>query len=385
MFKDIVTIIKKECARFFKDKRTAFMAILFPGLLIYALYSIMGTGMSDMTSIPEDYTFPCYVQNLPESFAPAMDLLGFNVTQTNDIAYAKQQVANKKSDLVVVFPADFDAQIAQAAEGVDVPNIQVYYNGDRNQSYLAYERFTEQANLFEDMYANVLDINKNVSDFDLANGTSFIMSMMPMLVIMLLFSGCQSIAPESIAGEKERGTIATLLVTPTSRTSIAIGKVASLSLFATLSGLSSFVGLVFSMPKMLGDAMQTVNLNLYGTTEYLCLLAVILSAVLFNVAILSVISAYAKSVKEATTTTTIVMLLATMTGMIPTLSLIPNGIAARCIPMVNSALSLHDIFMLDYSVTNIAVTCASNVVAVAGLVVVLSKMFNSEKIMFNKA
>lgn len=68
-------------------------------------------------------------------------------------------------------------------------------------------------------------------------------SMLPMLLMIFLFTGCMSVAPESIAGEKERGTIATLLVTPVKRSHIAIGKIIALSIIALLSGISSTLGI----------------------------------------------------------------------------------------------------------------------------------------------
>ena len=67
---------------------------------------------------------------------------------------------------------------------------------------------------------------------------------MPMLMVSFLFSGSMGVAPEAIAGEKERGTMATLLVTPINRAHIAIGKILSLSVIALLSGLSSFLGVI---------------------------------------------------------------------------------------------------------------------------------------------
>ena len=63
-------------------------------------------------------------------------------------------------------------------------------------------------------------------------------SLLPMLLMMFLYSGCASVAPESIAGEKERGTIATMLITPTKRSDIAIGKILALAIIALLSGTS---------------------------------------------------------------------------------------------------------------------------------------------------
>ena len=52
--------------------------------------------------------------------------------------------------------------------------------------------------------------------------------MLPYLLLIFLFTGCVAITSESIAGEKERGTINTLLVTPTKRSYLAIGKIIAL-------------------------------------------------------------------------------------------------------------------------------------------------------------
>ena len=68
MKKDMVTIIKKEFARFFGDKRVVFTTILMPGLLIYLIYTFMGTGMRKEMSTEEGYVANAYVQNMPEEF-----------------------------------------------------------------------------------------------------------------------------------------------------------------------------------------------------------------------------------------------------------------------------------------------------------------------------
>ena len=54
MKSDLFTIIKKELARFFGDKRMLLTALM-PGLLIYAMYSVMGEGFSSMHTVEDDY------------------------------------------------------------------------------------------------------------------------------------------------------------------------------------------------------------------------------------------------------------------------------------------------------------------------------------------
>lgn len=385
MRNNVFTIVKKEFDRFFRDKRLVFTTIILPALLIYTLYSVMGAGISNSEAPKSDHVSICYVENEPASFVPVFEALGFELAIPIEEIDAKKSIETKTADLLVIFPQNFDEQIAQ---GTHVPEIKVYYNSTATESAAAYSAFMAAATQYETSLSNVMDINKTDDRYNLATEndktSSVVATMFPVLIISLLFAGCVSVAPESIAGEKERGTIATLLVTPVNRRDIAAGKIISLSFFAFLSGISSFIGILLSLPKMLESGGAGFDMNVYGIAEYACVLAVIISTVLVIVALISVVSAYAKSIKEATTMATPLMMLSVLAGLIPMFAVDFSGAYWRLIPLFNSIISLGDIFSFEYSIANIAVTCVSNLVYMSILAVVLSKMFNSETAMFKK-
>jgi len=379
----ILHIIKKEFDRFFRDKRMVFTTLLLPGLLIYVMYSLMGAGFARSESVPDAPS--CCVVHLPNSFQPIFSSLNFELTETDAPESEKEKIQNKELDLLVVFPADFDAAIAAGSE---TPNIVVYYNSTSDSSSAAYSMVIAAAEQMESSLANIFDVNKGIENPDLATESDIasymLASLVPMLIIMMLFSACVSVAPESIAGEKERGTIATLLVTPVSRRDIAIGKIISLSVFALLSGLSSFLGIMLSLPKLLGQDVPGIGMDLYGGQEYVCLLCTIATSVLLIVSMISAISACAKTVKEAATAASPLMIFGSLAGIVPMFSINFSSPAWRLIPIFNSALCLNDIFAFDYTLTNIAITCVSNIIYMVVFVFMLTKMFNSEKIMFQK-
>ena len=355
-----------------------FTVILLPALALYAVYSLMGSGMDRLTTVDKDFQPQCYVQNMPESFAPIFQGMNAQITEVEDVDAAKQLVIDEKADLLVLFPEKFDQMMQDSLQGAQAPNVEAYYNVNKAGSSTAYDLFMTAADQLETSMVNVLDVNRGVENANLAPTFTLLSSLMPMLVVSLLIGGCVGVAPESIAGEKERGTIATLLVTPVSRTAIAIGKVSSLSLFALLAGLSSFLGLALSMPK------SEMTMGSYGVTEYSALLCIIVATVLLVVALVSVMSAYAKSVKEATSTATVLTFMAMLVGVIPMLSKSMEGLGWQLVPVLNSVLCMNDVFQMKTSVAGVAVTCVSNLVYTAILVVVLAKMFNSEKVMFKK-
>lgn len=394
MSKNIITIIKKEFSRFFGDKRMVFTTVLMPGLLIYVLYSFMGNGLASQFETDEDYVHQIHTVNLPDSLESfsMMDNVNLIAEKESAIDEVKQEIADKDTDTLVVFPEDFDEQVAaydSLTATSPAPNVEVYYNSTSTESSAAYQLVSYALDSYESALANKFDVNAATDDsYDLASKedstAQFFAMMLPMLMTMFLFSGCMAIAPESIAGEKERGTIATLLVTPIKRSELAIGKIISLSAIGLLSGLSSFVGTMLSLPKLMGDASDLMDAGVYGTTEYIQLLIVILTTVLVIIGLISIISGFANSVKEAGTAATPLMIVVMLIGVTSMLSGgAPKEFYWYLIPIYNSVQSMNAIFSFTASGVNLAVTAVSNLVYTLLMVVVLTKIFDSEKIMYH--
>ncbi len=386
--KTVLTIIKKEFTRFFKDTRLWLTAIVLPGLLIFALYSAMGSIIQSVQEREQNYTPTAVVVNLPDSFAPVFSQM-FELKE-GDAEDGKQSVKEGELDIVMVFPRDFDALISSysPASGQPAPNVEIYYNSSEEKSLTAFGSAQSILTAFEDAAANMFDINRPSEDvaydFASAQDTSrMILSMIvPMVLLMLLFSGCMAVAPESIAGEKERGTIATLLVTPVKRGYVAVGKIAALSVIALLSGLSSCLGMVFSLPKLVGEA-SGLTISILTAGDYAALFGVVLSTVLVLVAIIAIISAYSKSVKEAGGLVVPVMLLTMLCGVF-SMFVTSKNIGLFFIPLFNSALLISAIISGAVSWAYFLVTVCVNLAFAAILVFVLTKMFGSERIMFNR-
>lgn len=392
-----MTIIKKEFARFFGDRSLFFTSVIMPGLLIYIIYSLMGDGIGKMIEEGSNDVVSVTVENMPSSLAPILTSIDTNVTFVNTSFGQPDIDLIEDKDLNVVlmrFPANFDSLVAsyEPASGIPAQNVEIYYNSANNASSRVYTEFSGVLTAYEDQMSNKFDINRADSEdqqFDQATmddkGAMIWSKLLPMLIIMMLFSGTMAIAPSAIAGEKERGTIATLLVTPMRRNELALGKVVSLSSMALLSGISSFLGIALSLPKMIGGSEDVEIPFNYAFADYAALLLIILSAVIIMASAVSVLSALAKDVKNAGTMITPFMLIIVFAGLMPMFqSGVPQNVVVYAIPFYNSIETLTAVFGHDLSWTAVIVTLVSNI-AYAGLAVWgLSRMFNSEKIMFGK-
>lgn len=391
MKSNILTIIRKEFQRFFGDRRMLLSTVLLPGVMIYVIYSLMGTFMADRFTVGEEERPVVCVQALPQSLEPVFAQLPLTLQFVDDAAQAREAVASDAAAAYVEFPEAFDGSVAayDVQSGEAAPNIKIYYNSASVASDSARAMLINALDAYESSLANRFDINAGADDYDLASErdlTGMIFSMMvPMLMLMFVFSGCMAVAPESIAGEKERGTIATLLVTPMKRSELAIGKIVSLSAIALLSGFSSFLGTILSLPKLMGMSGAEMNVSVYSIAAYGQLLLVVLSTVLVIIALISIFSAFAKSVKEASTTISPLMVLVMLIGIT---SMLGNGAPQQpllyLIPLYNSVQAMNGILAFSTNGLHIALTVVSNVIYACAGAFVLTRMFNSEKIMFTR-
>ena len=385
--KNAFIIMRKEFARFFKDPRLVLGTLILPGLLIFFVYTLLGSVFYE-----KEPSYTLKIVNPSASFAALFeeqDAYTLEEAEASQVEAIKGEIKEGKTDLLIVFPNNFDAILvggAYAPPGEESsPNVEVWYDSAQMRSATAYNTVAGLLDTLEDMVSSRFDVNLSGGG-DLSTKAeaeaSYYAMLLPFLVLTFLFSGCLGIAPESIAGEKERGTIATLLVTPIRRSELVIGKICSLSVLSALSAISSFIGTFLAMPKLMGGNIGDM-FAAYTAGDYLALFAVMLSAVLLIVCIISILSAYAKSVKEATAFAMPVMIIVMLLGLSSMIFGTVKNPAAFLIPAYNCVQMMSQIFSRALSPVCLVITLASNAVYIGLLVFALTKMFKSEKCMFN--
>ena len=206
-------------------------------------------------------------------------------------------------------------------------------------------------------------------------------SVLPLIVVCFIFSACMSVTLESVAGEKERGTLSTVLVTSVKRSHIALGKILPLSCISMLGALSSFLGTALSMPKLMGVSMGF--LGGYSAWSYVLLCLLILSAVPLVVSLIALVSTLSRSVKEASAYTGVVMILVMVVSLVS--AFVPTiGDWAVALPILNATVQMQGILGGRLPVWQSLVSVGANLLYTALLVVVITKLLSSERVMFGK-
>lgn len=385
----IFVVLKKELRRFFTDRRML-TSIFLPGILIFIIYSLLGGVVTDMMS-QQITDYSVHIENEPTEFSMIFDVSDWNV-EKNKEALTKEEAINKISegslDLYIIYEEDFYNKIlAYDTTLGKAPDVEIYYNSTIDSSYALYNYVTTYLSQIEAQLANKFDVNTDLNiNYDMATeediSTKIIGMILPFILMTFLISGAMGICSESIAGEKERGTIATLLVTPVRRSDLVIGKIGALGITTMASAFVSFLGLILSLPKLAG---ADFSIDYYGFGPLAILLLVVVVTALFFTTILTIVSTYAKSVKEATSLSgplTIIVMVVGMSGMMATSA--NTNLWMYLIPIYNSIQSFTGILNDSINIFAIIITVISNLAYIGLGVFLLTKMFNSEKIMFNK-
>ncbi|MFA7126664.1 MAG: ABC transporter permease [Bacilli bacterium] len=385
----IFTIMRKELTRVFKDKKLVLMTFLFPGLMIFVMYSMMGSAMKNFATEEETETAIVYVENMPNALNAILtdESVGFNAEYLliENLEDTQALLRDGEADFIIVFPATFVDDIENGRK----PNVVYYYNANETKSIDTYQVMLSSLVAYENMLiaekfgdTDVFTAQEEVMIDENRMVVSVMAMMLPFLIITFLFQGAMSLGPESIAGEKERGTIATLLITPTKRSNLALGKIFSLSILASLSAASSFIGIILSLPKLMGISGNT---NIYGMKEYALVLVVLVVTVLVIIGLISNLSAFAKNIKEASAIVLPIYLLSMFIGLT---SMFSSSAASKdilyCLPIYNSVQILTQIFTFEINYWQFAIMGISNIVIATLLAFALTRLFNNEKVMLTK-
>ena len=300
--KNIKTIFLKELKRYFTEPRML-AALYLPGIIIFLVYTLMGkfvtSAFSPTSQIPQDYTYrivatnnnvtsdsdaPLLFENLNQYIALSekTNKTDYHYISLDDVDEYKDAIKDHQYDVLVVFEDKFDESIYQEGSEKKV-NISLFYDGSsQNATYL----YTLLSSLLTESYTNYtvnlengafIDANLSAENYTFKNVMSFVI---PLVTISLLFSTVISICPEAIAGEKERGTLASLLMTPIKRSELALGKISALTLISLTSGTVSFLGLIFSLPSLYGtDASIGI---IFSAGSFIMLLLLMITSLILS-------------------------------------------------------------------------------------------------------
>jgi sodium transport system permease protein len=352
-----LTIFRKEFTDTIRDRRTLFMMIVFPLLLVPALMIVVtNIQMSSMKKAEEKVLRVALVAraNAPGLVAALTGRPDLRIIEGIPADSMEAMIARDSIDAAVLIAPDFDAAVAHMTRGT----IRLYYKSsddfDMVKRRLSGVIGTYEKQLVAERFA-VLKMDPAIinpvmiEEHDVASmkeriGKS-VGGMVPYLFVIFCFMGAMYPAIDLAAGEKERGTMETLLTAPVSRFQILLGKFAVVVLTGLMSACVSIFGILFAVRRLTKIPPEIMNavMAILDVQTVLLVLSLLLPLTVFFAAFLLSMSVFAKSYKEAQSMISplmVVVILPVMIGLFPGVALDP---VTAVIPVLNVSLATKEI------------------------------------------
>jgi sodium transport system permease protein len=395
----IGTVYAKELRDTLRDRRTLISMIVVPTLFMPGLIFGMGKAASVIVSKAKEEVPRIMViggEDSPGTRAELQKSVKFKVEPATPDW--KALVSDKKVRAAAEIPKGFE----KALDSGSAPAITLYdYEGELKSGF-ATEQLREFFTGLRDRATSRLLADRGVPasvarpfEVNLVNvaapekvGGNLLGGIVPYFIIFLCLIGAMYPAMDLTAGEKERGTMETLLCSPAARTDIVLGKffmVLTGSLFAVLSSLASLaVTLLLAASSMSPGAKGAGNpgmpsidpVGILGVLAMVLPVAVLFSAVLFAV------SLFAKSLKEAqsyVTPMTFAVIVPVAIGVLPGIEL---NFRLALVPILNISLICKEMLSGVWHWGYIGVIFGSTALYAAAALALCVRMFRSEGVIF---
>ncbi len=397
--KTFLTIFRKEFTDSVRDRRTLFMMVVFPLLLFPLLMTVVTRLQLSQMRKAEEKILRLSLVN--EQYAPGIAELaastpGLRLLPPVPADSAASLIQQDSLDAVIVVAPDFREQvdamrtgvltlIFKSSEDYAIAKRRLHDIIDRYEKGLVERRFAA-LKIDRSVVSAVTVRERDIATAKEKVGRS-IGGFIPYLFVIFCFMGSMYPAIDLAAGEKERGTIETLLTAPVGRFEILLGKFAVVVLAGLLSATVSMLGLYLALrqakevPQELLQAVQ----GILDVPSVLLTLSLLLPLAIFFAGFLLSLSMFAKSYKEAQSIISplaIVIILPVLIGMVPGFELNP---VTALIPVLNVSLATKEIIAGTIRPELLILVYLSLVVLAVLSLWACSRFFNREETIFRGA
>lgn len=401
-------ILGKELDRVLKDKKMIFSMFILPLILVVGLVGLIGVLIANIAEDVEENVPLVYVIDAPDAFKEMLkETEDFEIEYFSSVDMDESSMDEYKSmlkegdlDLIVEYPKDFEEQIYNKDE-VMLPQVKTYYNPSEDYSSAARGNFLvniEQyrmalvAEKFGSIeYTMIFTVDSDNPDLEVQDDSKafgkMLGMMVPYFITMMIFASAMGLGVDSIAGEKERGTIASLLLSPVNRVEIVLAKVVSLGILSIMSALVyilSIAGMgVLGIGALAGDEMMGGMSISFSAVQIIELIVLVIGLVILYVSIISFVAVLAKDTKQASSYISPVYIVVLVVGMINMYKMGEPTMAEYAIPIYGASVAFKGILMGSATLPQFMLTILGTYGMGAIIIWLTTKAFKSEKIMFN--
>lgn len=389
-----VQVFLKELRELKRDRRARSAALFGPFFsvaLSLMLFGVVGSSVKKASQPTIHLVGAASAQN---PLVQTLEKAGFPVKTVPDVAAGERLLRDGDAKIVLSFPQDLTSTLQAGGSA----KIEARYDPNEQRSQIALASVDKVATLMntqlvrktiEGLHGNpeaATPLRIEAKEITLAGKTNdLLVSLVPYLVVIWAFYGGFSMASDIVAGEKERQTLETLLVTPVSRRAVAFGKLAALVLLCMVSSLMAVfaMGLFAALNLPMTRAVFAQGLSITPTVILVAVVAVVPLAAMFG-SVLLALSTFARNTREAQTYLAQASVLVLIPAVFSQIIGLTDAASARwvyAVPVLNVSALIRSALLGRVLLGDVLLTVGVSIVLAAVALVVAVRLFGREGVL----
>lgn len=390
------TIFRKELIDTLRDRRTLIMMVVVPVLVVPIMILVVvkvGALLERKASEKQLKIAVVGAEYAPDLYSLIASDSQITVIQGIAIEDVAVTVREDSVDGAVVIPSTFLDRINADRQAA----VQLYYQSTRSLN-VAERRLRDIIEEYDEEIVGrrIARLNLDAQLFDAIEIVNFDVAtvkerigetagrLLPYMFILFCFMGSMYPGIDLGAGEKERGTLETLLSSPATRLEIVLGKFLVISLIGLASAMISIGGLYIAVLqiKEIPEQIMAVISDILDLKVIGMIASLLIPLEAFFAAVILAVSIYSKSFKEAQSSLTpmsFVVIVPVLIGLMPGVELTWK---TALIPILNVSLASKDVISASIEPTHLALVYASLLLLASVSIVFCVKWFNREATLF---
>ena len=382
MKSNLFNILKKEIRELFRDKKSLAMMLVIPIFIPLLVVGMSALFESQVNKNVEEYNkigFAYDMSDEEKNIASQMNISVVNGTEEElnkmyDEGEIDLYITKNENKYVINSDASDNSTYSTSL-------METYFNTYKQflqQSYL------QQNNINPNEVLNIITVEENVVEQDnfFAN---YIKNYAFLFIIMAITVSATYPATDTTAGERERGTLETLLTFPIKSRDIIVGKFLGVSISSIVTGVISLILAIISL--IISQDMFTIYEGIdimYSFASIVFALVIIIAYSFFISGLCIAIASTSKTFKEAQSALTPLTFISLFPGMIAFMIGITTTPILSIVPFLNYTLIFTDINNGNIDVLNISLMAISTIIYITAVLAYIIKQYKSEKVLFAK-
>ena len=382
MKNNLWNILKKELRELFRDKKSLAMMLIIPifiPLLVIGMSALFEAQVSKDVSEYNKIGFAYEMSEIEKSIAEEMNIEIINGNEEE----LKQKYDEGEIDLYIT------KQDNKYVINTDGSDNSTFASGLMETYFNTYKQYLQQSYLQEnninpDEVLNIITIEENVLEQDnyFAN---YIKNYAFLFIMMAITVSATYPATDTTAGERERGTLETLLTFPIKSKDIIIGKFLGVTVSSIITGIISLILAIIALmvTKNMFSIYEGVD-TMFSPITIIFAVIVIIAYSFFISGLCIAIASTSKTFKEAQSALTPLTFISFFPGMIAFMMGITTTPILSIVPFINFTLIFTDINNGTIDAWNILLMAISTIIYISLVFAYIIKQYKSEKVLFAK-